>query len=157
MIEAILSFLGGSTLRMIWGEVSAFITKKQDHQHEVERMRLQAELDAANHARTLQSLKLQGDLGVKTIEVQAAGAVDQLEAEGWLEAVKATGRATGVRWVDAWNSSIRPGVATWGVVVLTAEVARHYTKVEVDEGTRSVIYGFLGLFAADRSLGKRGK
>lgn len=157
MIEALLSFLGGSTLRMIWGEVSAFITKKQDHRHEVERMRLQAELDAANHARTLQSLKLQGELGIKTIEVQSAGAVDQLEAEGWLEAVKATGRSTGIRWVDAWNSSIRPGVATWGIVVMTLEVARHYTNVEVDEGTRSVIYGFLGLFAADRSLGKRGK
>lgn len=39
MIEAILSFLGGSTLRMVWGEVSAYLTRKQDHQHEVERIR----------------------------------------------------------------------------------------------------------------------
>lgn len=154
MIEAILSFLGGSTLRMIWGEVSAFITKKQDHQHEIERMRLQAELDAANHSRTLQSLKLQGELGVKTIEVQAASAVDQIEAEGWLEGVKATGRSTGVRWVDAWNSAIRPGVATWGIVMLTAEAMR---LLVVTDGTASVVYAFLGIFAADRTLGKRGK
>lgn len=154
MIEAILSFLGGSTLRMVWGEVSAFLTRKQDHEHEVERMRLQAELDASSHARTLQSLKLQGDLGVKTIEVQAEGAVDQLEAQGWLEAVKATGRATGVRWVDAWNSAIRPGVATWGIVMLTAEAMK---MLVVTDGTASVVYAFLGIFAADRSLGKRGK
>lgn len=154
MIEAILSFLGGSTLRMVWGEVSAYLTRKQDHQHEVERMRLQADLDAGQHARTLQSLKLQGELGVKTIEVQAEGAVDQLEAQGWLEAVKATGRSTGVRWVDAWNSAIRPGVATWGVFMLTAEAMR---LLVVTDGTASVVYAFLGIFAADRSLGKRGK
>jgi hypothetical protein len=154
MIEAILSFLGGSTLRMVWGEVSAYLTRKQDHQHEVERMKLQADLDAGQHARTLQSLKLQGELGVKTIEVQSEGAVDQLEAQGWLEAVKATGRATGVRWVDAWNSAIRPGVATWGIVMLTAEAMR---LLVVTDGTASVVYAFLGIFAADRSLGKRGK
>jgi hypothetical protein len=154
MIEAILSFLGGSTLRMVWGEVSAYLTRKQDHQHEVERMKLQADLDAGQHARTLQSLKLQSELGVKTIEVQSEGAVDQLEAQGWLEAVKATGRATGVRWVDAWNSAIRPGVATWGIVMLTAEAMR---LLVVTDGTASVVYAFLGIFAADRSLGKRGK
>jgi hypothetical protein len=154
MIEAILSFLGGSTLRMVWGEVSAYLTRKQDHQHEVERMKLQAELDAGQHARTLSSLRLQGELGVKTIEVQSEGAVDQLEAQGWLEAVKATGRATGVRWVDAWNSAIRPGVATWGIVMLTAEAMR---LLVVTDGTASVVYAFLGIFAADRSLGKRGK
>jgi len=157
MIEAVLSFLGGSTLRMIWGEVSAFLSKKQDHQHEIERMKLQSELDAANHARVLQSLKLQGELGVKTIEAQAVADVERLDAEGWLEAVKSTGRSVGVKWVDAWNAAIRPGVATWGIVVMTAEVAQHITGVKVDEGTRSVIYAFLGLFAADRSLGKRGK
>jgi hypothetical protein len=154
MIEAILSFLGGSTLRMVWGEVSAYLTRKQDHQHEVERMKLQADLDAGQHARTLSSLRLQGELGVKTIEVQSEGAVDQLEAQGWLEAVKSTGRATGVRWVDAWNSAIRPGVATWGIVMLTAEAMR---LLVVTDGTASVVYAFLGIFAADRSLGKRGK
>jgi hypothetical protein len=154
MIEAILSFLGGSTLRMVWGELSAYLTRKQDHQHEVERMKLQAELDAGQHARTLSSLRLQGELNVKTIEVQTEGAVDQLEAQGWLEAVKTTGRATGVRWVDAWNSAIRPGVATWGIVMLTAEAMR---LLVVTDGTASVVYAFLGIFAADRSLGKRGK
>ena len=156
MIEAILSFLGGSTLRMIWGEVSAFMTRKQDHKHEIERMKLQADLDAANHARTLQSLKLQGELGVKTIEVQAASAVDQIEAEGWLEAVKATGRSTGVAWVDAWNSVIRPGGASWAFAMLTLHEAGMLTN-PLSDGTASVAYAFLGLFVADRSLGKRGK
>jgi hypothetical protein len=154
MIEALLSFLGGSAFRMIWGEVSSYFTKKQDHAHEVERMRLQATLDAEAHARTLQGVKLQADLGVKTIQVQAEADLDRIAGEGWLEAVKATGRSIGVAWIDAWNASIRPGVATWAVVMLSLE---SLAGMQLSDGTTGVCYGALGLFLADRTLGKRGK
>ena len=45
MISALLSFFGGTAFRMIWGELSAWLNKRQDHQHEIERLRLQADLD----------------------------------------------------------------------------------------------------------------
>lgn len=154
MISAILSFLGGSAFRMIWGEVSAWANKRQEHAQEMDRMRLQADLDAAQHARNLESIKLQAELGVKTIQVQAESKLGELEAEGWLEAVRATGRAIGVAWVDAWNASIRPGVATWAVIMLTAEAAEW---VSLNEGAASVCYAALGLYLADRALAKRGK
>ena len=41
MFSALFSFLGGSVFRMIWGEVSSFIEKRQEHAQEIERMRLQ--------------------------------------------------------------------------------------------------------------------
>jgi hypothetical protein len=154
MISAVLSFLGGSVFRMIWGEISSWLTKKQDHQHEVERMHLQAELDTAAHARRMESVKFEAEQQVKIIHVQAEAAVSQIEAEGWLEAVRATGRAIGVVWVDAWNAAIRPGVATWGVIMLSAEALALLT---LSEGTASVIYAALGIYLADRALGKRGK
>ena len=59
-------------------------------------MKLQGDLDAAAHARNLESIKVQADMGIKVIEVQAQGEVDKIAAEGWLEAVKATGRSIGV-------------------------------------------------------------
>ena len=31
MFTALFSFLGGSAFRMIWGEVTAFVSKRQDH------------------------------------------------------------------------------------------------------------------------------
>lgn len=154
MLSAILSFLGGSVFRMIWGEVSAWVNKKQDHQHEVERMRLQAELDEKAHQRRMESIRFEAEQQVKVIQVQAEAAVGQVEVEGWLEAVKATGRAIGVAWVDAWNAAIRPGIATWGVVMLTLEA---FAVAQVTEGTASVIFAAIGIFVADRSLGKRGK
>lgn len=154
MISAVLSFLGGSAFRMIWGEVSAWLTKRQDHAYEMDRMRLQADLDERAHQRRMESVRFEAEQQVKIIHVQAEAAVGQLEAEGWLEAVKATGRKVGVAWVDAWNAGIRPGLATWGIVMLTLEA---FALAQITEGTASVIFAALGIFVADRTLGKKGK
>lgn len=154
MLSAILSFLGGSAFRMIWGEVSSWLNKRQDHAHEVERMRLQGDLDAAQHERNLAAIRVQAELGVKTIQVQAEAAIGQLEAEGWLAAVQSTGRAVGIAWVDGWNAAIRPAVATWAVGMLTLDAAKVLT---LTEAAASVCYAALGIYLADRTLGKRGK
>lgn len=154
MLSALLSFLGGSVFRMIWGEVSSLVNKKQDHAHEIERMRLQADLEAAQHARNLEAIRVQAELGVKVIEAQSHAAVDAMEAEGWLEAVKATGRKVGIAWVDAWNAVIRPGVATWAIFMLTCN---EFGVFVITDETASVCFAALGIYLADRTLGKRGK
>lgn len=154
MISAVLSFLGGSVFRMIWGEVSSWVNKKLEHAQEMDRMRLQADLDERAHQRRMESVRFEAEQQIKIIHVQAEAAVGQLEAEGWLEAVKATGRKIGVAWVDAWNAGIRPGLATWGIVMLTLEA---FALAQITEGTASVIFAALGIFVADRTLGKKGK
>jgi hypothetical protein len=155
MVSSILTFLGGSAFRMVWGEVASYINRKQDQKYELERMQLQADLDAAQHQRLMESLRFQADQQVKVIEVQGQQHSAGAEADGWLEAVKATGRSAGVRWVDAWNGSIRPGLATWGVVMLTLDGVM--ASVVLSEGTTGVIYAALGIYVADRTLAKRGK
>lgn len=35
MFSALFSFLGGSVFRMVWGEASAFINKREDHKQEL--------------------------------------------------------------------------------------------------------------------------
>lgn len=154
MISAVLSFLGGSVFRMIWGEVSSWVNKKLEHTQEMDRMRLQADLDERAHQRRMESVRFEAEQQIKIIHVQAEAAVGQLEAEGWLEAVKATGKKIGVAWVDAWNAGIRPGLATWGIVMLTLEA---FALAQITEGTASVIFAALGIFVADRTLGKKGK
>ena len=154
MISAVLSFLGGSVFRMIWGEVSSWVNKKLEHAQEMDRMRLQADLDERAHQRRMESVRFEAEQQVKIIHVQAEATVGQLEAEGWLEAVKATGRKVGVAWVDAWNAGIRPGLATWGIIMLTLEA---FALAQITEGTASVIFAALGIFVADRTLGKKGK
>lgn len=154
MLAAVFSFLGGSVFRMLWGEIASWIDKKLEHRQEMERLAQQEGFAAAQHARNLEAIRVQADLQVKVISVQAQSALDQIDAQTFLEGVKATTVRTGVKWVDAWNAAIRPGVATWALVVLTAEAL---AWLAVNEGTAAVCYAALGLYLADRTLAKRGK
>lgn len=154
MITALISFFGGSVFRMIWGEVSTWLTKRQDHSQEMDRMKLQAEFDAAAHLRNLETIKTQAEAGVKIIQQQAVANVQGVEADAWFEAVKSTTRTIGIAWVDAWNTVIRPFVATWSVVMITG----HYQLWWVlDENGWSLTGVALGIYLADRALFKRGK
>lgn len=155
MISAVLSFLGGSAFRMIWGEVSAWVNKKLEHKQELERMEASERYAAAQHSRNMESIRFQAEQQVKVIEVQAQSALDQLDAQTFLEGVKATAVKTGVRWVDAWNATIRPGVATWAILMLSLEALSLISAL--NESTASVCFAALGLYLADRSLAKRGK
>jgi hypothetical protein len=139
---------------MLWGEISAWLTKAQDHKHELDRMHLQAELDRGQHERNMAAIKIQAELGVKTIQVQAEAAIGELEAQGWLEAVKGTTKTVGIAWVDAWNAVIRPGVATWAVLMMTAG---ELGLMLLSDNTLAVTGAALGIYLADRNLMKRGK
>lgn len=153
-MSGLISFLGGSVFRMIWGEVAAWFTARQDHRFELDRLRLQAECDAAQHARNLEALRVQADLGVKTIQVQAEADLARADADAFRDAVQATGRAIGVPWVDAWNAMIRPGVATWAVVMLSAH---EFGLVALSGLAADVACCALGIYLADRTLAKRAK
>ncbi|MFC5524003.1 hypothetical protein [Polaromonas jejuensis] len=155
MFSAIFSFLGGSVFRMIWGEVSAWYTAKQDHSFEIERMRLQGDLDAAQHARNLEAIKVQAELGVKTIQVQAEADVGKIEAEGWFAAVKQSMVPTGIKWVDAWNGIIRPLAAS--IAILLWVLALNTQGWKMSDWDMELCGVILGFFFASRELTKRGK
>jgi hypothetical protein len=155
MLMALISFLGGNAFRMLFGEVMAFFNKKVDHQQELERMRLQEEMDAAQSSRQLEAIKVQAALGVQTIQVQGEVDLDKLAAQGFNTAVELTGRMTGVKWVDAWNQSIRPLLATVSIVLVVCHVITLGWKL--DDQVWSIVGAVLGIFVADRQLLKRGK
>ena len=153
-MSALFTFLGGSVFRMLWGEISHWLTERQNHTYEIERMRVQGELEAAQHARNMEAIKVQADLQIEVVKVQAEAAVAGIEAEGWLEAVKATAIKTGVLWVDAWNAMIRPGTATWAIAMISAS---EFHLIVLSEFAASVCSAALGIYLADRNLAKRGK
>ena len=155
MFGALFSFLGGSAFRMIWGEVSSFFQKKQDHEFELERIRLQGAMEAAQHERNLEALRVQADLGVKVIEAQRDAAVVQVETDAWLAAVKDVGKQTGIKFLDIWNGSVRPLLATLAILVVVGEVIA--TGFILSAWHKELVAAILGLYVADRSLTKRGK
>lgn len=143
MFSALLSFLGGSAFRLIWGQISDFLNKRQDHKYEIERLKLQAEADAAQHARNLEALRVQHEMGVDVIRVQGEADAGRLEMEGWAAAVREANRTTGVTWVDAWNGIIRPLVATVAIGLWAGALYRQdFTMGEWDKELVGVILGF---------------
>jgi hypothetical protein len=155
MIEALLSFLGGSVFRMVWGEASAWLNRRQDHRHEMERLTLQRDLDDRAHERSLEALRLQHDLGIQTVRVKADADVAVAEAGAFSRVMEAAFKPTGITLVDAWNGVIRPAGAT---IALGLWVLKLHAQGYVMDGWDVTLCGtVLGFFYADRSLGKRGK
>lgn len=155
LLSGLVSFLGGSAFRMIWGELSAWLSARQEHKHEIERLRLQAEMDAAQHGRTMESIKLQAELGVKTIQVQAEADVSRIDADAFSKAVEGVSKQTGYAVIDIWKGAIQPLLAT---ICIALVVLHFHTKDWVlDDRGWELVGAVLGLFVADRLLFRRGK
>lgn len=155
MFSAILSFLGGSAFRMLWGEISAQITARREHNFEIERMRLQGELEEKQHERNMKALTVQAELKVQVVRVQGEMDVAKLEAEGWAASVREGMKPTGIWLIDAWNASIRPAAAS---LCLWLWFRQLYVAQWAMQGRDwDMVCAILGWFFADRSMGKKNR
>jgi len=148
MFAGLFSFLAGSAFRLIFGGVMEWLGKKQDHQHEMELQRLQADLEAGRHERDMARISLQAQLQVQQITVVADAAERKAEADAFIEAVKATATKTGIAWVDAWNQSIRPAGATISLLIWVGVMVS--ASLILSDFDRELIGAFLGVFVGER-------
>lgn len=155
MFSALFSFLGGTAFRAIWGELSTWITARQDHRFELERLRLQGEMDAAAHSRTMESIKVQAELNVKTITVQGEADIGRLETDGFYAAAREAQKPSGILFVDAWNGSIRPLAAS--IAIFLWVVALNAQGWKMGEWDKELVGVILGFFFASRVLTNKGK
>lgn len=155
ILSAVFSFFSGTAFRMIWGEISAFVTARQEHAQELDRLRLQGDLDAAAHARNLEAIKAQHDMGVEVIHVQSDADLAKIDADIFGQAVALTGKLSGFAIVDIWNGTIRPALASLCMILVALHFYRH--NWTLDEQGWALVGASLGIFVADRSLFKRNK
>jgi hypothetical protein len=154
-MSALLTFLGGSAFRMVWGEVAAFVKNRQDHAQELEMIKIQAEIEAAKHERLQDALKVQHSMGIQTIQVQAEADLSRIDAEGFYKAIEASNKPSGVLWVDGWNAAIRPAAAT--IVILLWVLALNRAGFVMSDFDKELVGVILGFFFANRALSFRGK
>lgn len=154
-MSAILALLGSSALRAIGGQLMSWLTKRQDHKQELQRLEMQGKLDAAAYARSMEGLRLQADLGVKTVTVQADADITRSDAAAFRDAVAKANTLTGVSWVDGWNGCIRPAFATVSLGLWA--LCLHRAGWQLTDWDLSMIGAIVGYWYADRSLRKMGK
>lgn len=152
---ALFSFLGGSIFRMIWGEVSSYFKARQEHAQELERMKLQNEMEGARAERDMARLRLQSELGVKEVQIAGDLAIQKSEADAFLAAVANAAKPIGIYFVDAWNGCIRPAAATIALAVWALALYRAgFVPSDWDKELIGVVLGF---YFADRTLRRHGK
>lgn len=155
MLTALFSFFGGSVFRMIWGEISHWVTTKQDHEQELARMNLQETIDAAQHARNMEAIKVQADLGIKVVQVQADADVARAAMDAFKQAVSDVGKSTGIKFIDIWNGVIRPLLATMAIAMVIASFVQN--GFVMTDRMWELAGAILGIYVADRALFHRGK
>lgn len=148
-MTAILSFLGSAVFRWLLEKVFAVVERKQDHEQEMASIKLQAEVDAANHIRNLEILEIQSRLKLDLIKEETRGAFEAAEGAAFVESIR-NAKATGIRWLDGWNGAIRPFVSTVCVMLwFMSLVNRDFALQEFD---LALIGSVIGWHFGTRSL-----
>ena len=148
-MSALISFLGGTAFRWLFGELMGFLNKAQDHKHEQDMIRLNLEMDKERSALKRAELQAAADAGIKVVEAQAEAAHTAVMDQAWLSAVQGIDKPSGVAWVDGWNKAIRPALATASILLIigNAVAPAHVVLTGV---VLEVVCAVLGLFCGGR-------
>ena len=107
----VLSLVGGGlggAMRVV-PEVMKLLQAKDERKHELAMTKVQLEIDAQRSKGQIEVLQAQGE----NQDVAGQQAI-------FLEAVKSQGQLTGVKWIDAVNSTVRPFLTYWWMGIFTA-------------------------------------
>src|SRR5574343_1173965 len=148
MLTALLTFFGVTAFRLIFGFVMEYVNRRSDQTLVIERMNMQAKLDAQKAAQSMALVRLQAELGVKQIEVQSAADMDLKSLDIFGQAVRATTVQTGIKWVDAWNAAIRPALATIATMIIVFEFV--HGGFVANQLAQTIIAGAIGMFVGER-------
>lgn len=148
-MTALLSFLGSAVFRWILEKVFQLTERKQDHAQEIERMKAQAEVDAATHLRNIEILEVQSRLKIDLVKEEIKGAFEASEGQAFIESIKSA-KPSGNQFVDAWNGIIRPLVSSICIVLWAMSIIeRNFVPSEFD---LALIGSVIGWHFGTRSL-----
>lgn len=156
MIE-LLGLIFGGVFRMM-PELLGVFKAKREAEHEFRMTELQLKIDEARAKHALDLVHAQAEV------VAAAG-----EMNAWADAIRAQATPSGIGWIDALSSSVRPVLTYWWVIGLYGTAKAIQIIVGFDEGAslasfvpvlvtefdRTVIGSILSFWFVDRSLRKR--
>lgn len=156
MIETLVGTLLGGVFRLV-PEVMSLADKKNERDHELKMFDKQIQADNLRAQMAIEAERVKGDIALGAAELQAI-----------IEATKAQGQITGVKWVDALSSLMRPIITFWWVIILytVALGAQYYQMWSTNVATadaimklwgpdeRAIVASIISFWFVDRSLRK---
>lgn len=158
ILETALGGVFGGLLRLA-PELMKHLDRKNDRAHEVKMFDLQLKAD-----------QLKGDQALSLARTQAEAATDQGDIGLMLAAIQAQARPSGVPWIDALASGVRPILTYWWCVGLytAALICQYLAAREAGSNAvasvlsvwggdeKAIVASMLAFWFADRTLRKRG-
>lgn len=142
--SALISLLGGTAFKLVITYVMDQFKAWQEHKFEIALMKLQNKIETDQAERQIRIIEAQKNFGLKTIDVE----IEQQSMADFQAAVASVQQPTGFVWLDAWNSTIRPGLATFCVIVWGLHLAKN--GFALGEWDLDLIGGTLGIFIGSR-------
>lgn len=157
MIETLIGTLFGGLFRMA-PEVLKWMDRKDERKHELSMFDKQMEAD-----------RLKLDASQKLAQTQADATIGAAEIQAMIEATKAQAVQTGIRWIDALSSMMRPVITFWWVIVLyTAALVAQFVQMQTEgvatvdtilrlwgPDERAIVASIIAFWFVDRSLRKQ--
>ena len=169
MLATILSLLGGGLgglLRFV-PEILDFFKNRQDGDQQFRMAQLQLQVDQARSSQALAFTQAQSESALALTRAQAEGAQDAADAQSLDTALKMQGQLTNVGWVDAVNSTVRPFITYWWMILFTVYKVGFIVKVWQDSQSLSnfmlgiwtsndwgILSMILGFWFVDRAIRK---
>jgi hypothetical protein len=134
MLETILGSLVGGMFRVV-PEAMKMFDRKNERAHEAVMVDKQFNLE-----------KLKTDQTINLEATKNSGALGLAEVQAIVEATKAQATSTGIAWVDAISSLMRPVITFWWVIVMysVALAAQYFVLIDAGETYTSAILGLWG-------------
>lgn len=160
----LLSFLGGTAFRWLFGEIIGFFKARQEHAQELERMRLEHEQARDRQQWQREAVQAAAQAGIRLVEAQSEAARGAAADAAFLAAVQSVGavseeagtvseRPGFVGWLAglavALNAFIRPELAQVSILLIAGS-AIWPQHVVLTGLVGEVVCGALGLFVGER-------
>lgn len=142
-MTALLSFIGSAFFKLAFERLVGFFERRQDNAHELKMLEIQAQIDERRFQHQMSLNRLQGEIR------QEIGLIEAMRDAHAVDAMP-----SGVRWIDGWVKSIRPGVTTL-LIVFYIIFRYQYGPHEFGEYDQGLLGVVLGYWFASRDLQKR--
>lgn len=156
MIETLIGTLLGGVFRML-PEVLKWMDRKDERKHELSMFDKQLAAD-----------KMRADAQQQALQTEADTIMGGAELAAMIAATNAQSVKSGVKWVDALSSLMRPLITFWWVIVLysVALVARFWVLVQAGTSNldaivllwgadeKAIVASIISFWFVDRSLRK---
>lgn len=123
--SAMLALLGGTAFKLVFSFITELILNWQSHSLELARTNVQHQIEKETADRHERMLRLQKELNIEIVNVEIPKSATEIDNDNLKNIFDSITKPTGFKKVDAWNSVIRPGLASICILIWLGSIIKN--------------------------------